>query len=235
MLESVASLRRSHGTLLRGAEWAFTIIFTLEYIVRLCVVRSPLRYARSFFGIVDLLSIVPSYLELFFAGSHYLLMLRVLRMLRMFRVLEMAQHVGEAGVLMNALRASRAKIIVFLFSVMALVCVEGTLMYILETASNPGFNSIPQSIYWAIVTLTTVGYGDISPITVLGKMMASVIMLTGFAIIAVPTGVVTAELGREIGRSRRNQRICRECGWDEHDSRAHFCLQCGERLLRDSS
>lgn len=235
MLESVPSLQVSHGRVLRKIEWFFTIVFTVEYLVRLSVVHSPARYARSFFGIVDLLSIVPSYLELFISGSHYLLTLRVLRMLRMFRVLKMAQHVGEAGVLMNALRASRAKILVFLFSVMTLVCVEGTLMYILETGDNPDFSSIPQSIYWAIVTLTTVGYGDVAPVTVLGKMMASVIMLTGFAIIAVPTGVVTAEIGREIGRSRRGKHVCRECGWNDHDSRAQFCLQCGTRLERDST
>jgi voltage-gated potassium channel len=230
MLESVPSLRLTHGQFLRHAEWFFTIVFTIEYAVRLAIVRSRARYARSFFGVVDLLSILPSYLELFVAGSHYLLMLRVLRMLRMFRVLHMAQHVGEASVLMNALRASRAKILVFLFSVMALVCVEGTVMYILETAENPGFNSIPQSIYWGIVTLTTVGYGDVSPVTVLGKVMASIIMLTGFAIIAVPTGVVTAELGREIGRSKRGKRACVHCSWDQHDPRARFCQQCGEPL-----
>jgi voltage-gated potassium channel len=154
----------------------------------------------------------------------------VLRLLRMFRVLKMAHHIGEAGILLNALLASRAKISVFLFSVLALVCVEGTVMYLLEHTSNPGFRNIPQSIYWAIVTITTVGYGDVAPATVLGKMMASVIMLTGFAIIAVPTGVVTAELGREMARHRRSHQPCRECGWDDHDSRARHCQQCGTQL-----
>jgi voltage-gated potassium channel len=230
MIESVDSLRDRHGTVFLAAEWAFTVVFTIEYLLRLWVVRRPWHYARSFFGVVDLLAFMPAYLELVLTGSHYLMILRVLRLLRMFRVLKMARHMGEAGVLLNALRASRAKISVFLFSVLALVCVEGTVMYLLEQSANPGFRNIPQSIYWAIVTITTVGYGDISPVTVLGKMMASVIMLTGFAIIAVPTGVVTAELGREMARTRRERHRCGECGWEDHDSRAIFCQQCGTRL-----
>jgi voltage-gated potassium channel len=229
-LESVESLRSAHGVAFNIVEWAFTIVFTVEYVIRLWVVRRPLRYATSFFGIVDLLAIAPTYLELFLTGSHYLMMLRVLRLLRMFRVLKMAHHIGEAGVLMNALLASRAKISVFLFSVLALVCVEGTVMYLLENPENPDYSSIPASIYWAIVTITTVGYGDVTPITVLGKMMASVIMLTGFAILAVPTGIVSAELGREISRHRRPGIRCPECGWDDHDSRAHHCQQCGMKL-----
>lgn len=232
MIESVDSLRTQYDLAFRVAEWLFTIIFTIEYLARLSVVRKPIRYATSFFGIIDLLAFVPTYLELLFAGSHYLMILRVLRLLRMFRVLKMAHHIGEAGVLVNALLASRAKISVFLFSVLALVCVEGTVMYLLEHAVNPGFHNIPQSIYWAIVTITTVGYGDVAPSTVLGKMMASVIMLTGFAIIAVPTGVVSAELGREMSRHRRSQRRCAECGWDDHDSRARHCQQCGVKLLQ---
>lgn len=230
MLESVDSLRNEYEQAFRLAEWGFTFVFTIEYVVRLWVVRRPLRYARSFFGVVDLLAFVPTYLELLLAGSHYLMILRVLRMLRMFRVLKMAHHIGEAGVLLNALRASRAKIFVFLFSVMALVCVEGTVMYLIEHSVNSGFRNIPQAIYWAIVTITTVGYGDVAPVTVLGKMMASVIMLTGFAIIAVPTGVVTAELGREMLQARQVRRRCGECGWEQHDARAHFCQQCGTRL-----
>lgn len=230
MLESVDSLRNEYEQAFRLAEWGFTFVFTIEYVVRLWVVRRPLRYARSFFGVVDLLAFVPTYLELLLAGSHYLMILRVLRMLRMFRVLKMAHHIGEAGVLLNALRASRAKIFVFLFSVMALVCVEGTVMYLIEHSVNSGFRNIPQAIYWAIVTITTVGYGDAAPVTVLGKMMASVIMLTGFAIIAVPTGVVTAELGREMILARQSRHRCGECGWEQHDARALFCQQCGTRL-----
>jgi len=229
MLESIDSFRFQHGAAFLVIEWCFTVIFTVEYVLRLWVVRRPWSYAGSFFGIVDLVSFLPAYLELFLAGSHYLMVLRVLRMLRMFRVLKMGHYIGEAGVLVNALRASRAKISVFLLSVLALVCVEGTVMYLLESPSNPDFANIPQAIYWAIVTITTVGYGDVAPVTVLGKMMASIIMLTGFAILAVPTGVVTAELGREMARVRRHRR-CAECGWEEHDFRANFCQQCGTRL-----
>ena len=230
MLESVEPLRARHQTAFTVVEWTVTLVFTLEYVIRLWVVRRPWSYAGSFFGVVDLLAFLPSYLELFLAGTHYLMVLRVLRLLRMFRILKMAQYMGEAGVIVNALIASRAKILVFLFSVMALVCVEGTVMYLLEHNANPGFRNIPQAIYWAIVTITTVGYGDVSPVTVLGKMMASVIMLTGFAILAVPTGVVTAELGREMARSRRSNVRCRECGWEDHDSRARHCQQCGTLL-----
>jgi voltage-gated potassium channel len=232
MLESVESLRADHERLFSLAEWGFTIVFTVEYLLRLWVVRDPGRYARSFFGVVDLLAFLPSYVELFLSDTHYLMILRVLRLLRMFRVLKMAQHMGEAGILLNALRASRAKISVFLFSVLAIVCVEGTLMYLIEHRANPGFQNIPQSMYWAIVTITTVGYGDIAPVTVAGKLMACVIMLTGFAIIAVPTGVVTVELGREITRTQRARIRCRECGWDDHDARALCCQQCGVRLPR---
>lgn len=229
MLESVDSLRAEHGDALRLAEWVFTGVFTAEYVLRLLVVRRPLGYALSFFGLIDLLAIAPTYLELLLAGSHYLMVLRVMRLLRMFRVLKMAQHLGEARILIDALKASRAKITVFLFSVMSLVCVEGTFMYLLEHGANPGFRNIPQSIYWAIVTLTTVGYGDVAPVTVLGKMMASVIMLTGFAILAVPTGIVTAELGREMA-AHRARRACPHCGAKDHLAHARFCHHCGGEL-----
>jgi voltage-gated potassium channel len=195
--------------------------------VRLWVVRSPRRYLTSFFGVVDLLSILPSYVELFLPGSRFLMTLRVLRLLRMFRILKMAQYIGEAGVLMSALAAARRKIAVFLFVVCALVCVEGTIVYLLENGHNEGFASIPEAMYWTVVTITTVGYGDVTPVTVLGKMMASVIMLTGFAIIAVPTGVVSAELGRQL---HRDERRCGACGWKGHDSRAIHCMSCGTRL-----
>lgn len=227
MLESVASFRTDYGALLRGLEWFFTLIFTAELAVRLWVCRRPLRYLFSFFGLVDLVAIVPNYLQLFIAGPQYLAAVRILRLLRMFRVLKMAHHVGEAGVLLNAIKASRHKIFVFLTFVVAMVCVEGTLIYVVEGPYNDGFSSIPQSIYWAVVTLTTVGYGDVAPITVLGKMVASVIMLTGFAILAVPTGVVTAELGKAM---KTDDRTCDECGWQGHDSRATYCMHCGTKL-----
>jgi voltage-gated potassium channel len=230
MLESVDSLRKSYGTLFSSLEWLFTGLFTVEYIARLWVVRRRWVYARSFFGVVDLLSILPAYIGLLFPGSHYLMTLRILRLMRMFRVLKMAEHLGEASALLNALSASRRKIMIFFTAVLTLVLVEGTIMYVIERDSNPGFGNIPQAIYWAIVTITTVGYGDVAPVTILGKMMASVIMLTGFAIIAVPTGIVTSELGRELRGMRGKPRRCNECGWEDHDPRARFCHQCGTDL-----
>lgn len=226
MLESVDELRERHGRLFVTLEWVFTGLFTLEYAARLWVVRRRWRYARSFFGVIDLISILPAYISLLLPGSHYLM---TVRLMRMFRVLKMAEYIGEAGVLMNALSASRRKIMIFFSAVLALVCVEGTIVYVIEHDANPGYSNIPQSIYWAIVTITTVGYGDIAPVTVLGKIMASVIMLTGFAIIAVPTGIVTSEISREI-KGTRTRRRCNECGWDDHDSRARHCQQCGVAL-----
>jgi voltage-gated potassium channel len=177
---------------------------------------------------VDLLSILPTFIELLIPGTHYLMGMRVLRLLRLFRILKLTEHLGEANILMNALGASRRKITVFLITVLSLVLVEGTIMYVLEKDANPDFSNIPQAIYWAIVTITTVGYGDMAPVTVLGKMMASVIMLTGFAIIAVPTGIVTHEIGREMRKGY--WRRCKECGWEENDLRARFCQQCGVSL-----
>jgi voltage-gated potassium channel len=229
-LESVDELREEHGQLFWVIEWIFTILFTVEYAARLWVVGRRWQYMKSFFGVVDLMSIVPSYVELLIPGSHYLMALRVLRLMRMFRILKLAEYMGEANVLLNALRASRRKILVFLLSVMSLVFVEGTVIYVLEKDANEGFSNIPQSIYWAVVTLTTVGYGDVSPVTVLGKIMACVVMLTGFAILAVPTGIVTHEIGEQMRGQRASKRRCRECGWIEADSRARYCQQCGVAL-----
>jgi voltage-gated potassium channel len=237
MLESVESLRAQYAHFFFRAEWVFTAIFTVEYIARLWVVKNRWRYATSFYGIIDLISILPSYLELFFAGSHYLMTIRIIRLLRMFRILRMAEHVGESHMLMRALKASSNKIVVFLLSVVAIVCVEGTMMYVIENGSNDGFSNIPQSIYWAIVTITTVGFGDVTPVTVAGKMMACVIMLTGFAIIAVPTGVVTSEMNREMnaqpGMRAQMRRACGTCGWARHDAQANYCQQCGDALPND--
>jgi voltage-gated potassium channel len=228
VLESVEGFRADYRRALVFAEWAFTLIFTIEYLLRLWVVRRRLRYAGSFFGVVDLISILPSWFELIVPDAHYFMALRVLRLMRMFRILRMVEYVQEAAVLIAALRASRRKIMVFFVSILSLVCVEGTAMYVLERGANSGFNNIPQSIYWAIVTITTVGYGDISPVTVAGKMMASVIMLTGFAIIAVPTGIVTSELGRSmLGASAQR---CEACGFAGHPAQAIYCHQCGGRL-----
>lgn len=231
MLESVGSLRSNHGKLFFYLEWLFTLIFTAEYIVRMTVVRKKRRYALSFFGIVDLLSILPTFVAILLPTTQYLMVIRVLRLLRMFRVLKMAHHFGQSNLLMNALRASAPKISVFLFFILSLVAIEGTLMYIVEGAHNPGFSSIPQSMYWAIVTVTTVGYGDVAPLTVVGKILSSMIMLSGFAIIAVPAGIVTAEIGHGlIKKVGMDSRKCDQCGWIGHDPAANYCKHCGCKL-----
>ena len=228
LLESVASIRAQYGTLLRALEWGFTILFTAEYVLRLACVRRPLRYAGSFFGLVDLLAIVPTYLSVFVAGAQSLIVIRALRLLRIFRVLKLAHFVGEASMLRDALRASMRKITVFLGTVLTVVLIVGSLMYLVEGEAS-GFTSIPQSMYWAIVTLTTVGYGDVAPQTVLGKLLASVVMILGYGIIAVPTGIVTVELAHA-RRVPITTEACRDCGKGGHDSDADFCKFCGARL-----
>lgn len=230
MLDSVESLHDEWHPLLRTLEWSFTCVFTLEYALRLWCAHRPFAYARSFFGLVDLLSFAPNWASLVLGGAHYMAAVRILRLMRIFRILKMAHHVGEANLLLNALIASRHKIFVFMTSVLALVCVEGTLMYVLEQPQNPRFASIPESVYWAIVTITTVGYGDLVPVTVAGKVLASLIMLTGFAILAVPTGIVTAEIGREIAQRNWRQRMCPGCGQGGHEAAAVYCSRCGARL-----
>lgn len=226
MLESVASIREEWGHALWLAEWAFTILFTLEYGARLICARDPVRYARSFFGVVDLLSILPTYLVIFFPGAQYFLVIRVLRILRAFRVLKLAAHVREANLLMSSLIASRRKITVFLFAVFTLTVVLGSLMYLIEGEAN-GFDSIPRGVYWAVVTLTTVGYGDISPQTPFGQFIASLVMVLGYGMIAVPTGIVTAEM---TVAARRDGRTCGHCGERGHASHAGYCRSCGESL-----
>lgn len=227
MLDSVNSINMHYGGFLNGIEWFFTIIFTVEYILRLICVGRPLLYASSFFGIVDLLAIIPTYVSLFIPGTQYLLVVRILRILRIFRVLKLVQYMGEALILMRALRASSRKITVFLFTVLTLVTVLGSLMYLIEGAQN-GFTSIPRSIYWAIVTLTTVGYGDISPQTNIGQILAAGIMILGYSIIAVPTGIVTVELSKF--SSKKLTRSCRDCSAEGHDDDAVFCKYCGAEL-----
>ncbi len=228
MLDSVQSIRNQYGPWLVAIEWFFTILFTIEYAVRLYVAKSAFRYARSFFGVVDLLSILPTFLDLILPGAHYLMSLRVLRALRIFRVLKMVQYVGEANLLARAIRASARKIAVFVFAVVTLACILGSMMYLIEGPEN-GYTSIPKSMYWAIVTLTTVGYGDISPQTTLGQMFASIIMLTGYGIIAVPTGIVTAEIAR-VSRAIDREYRCDSCGQDTHKRAARFCHSCGGGL-----
>lgn len=228
MLDSVADVRRVHGPILLAVEWFFTILFTIEYVLRLSCIGRPVRYATSFFGVVDLLAILPTYLSLIIPGSQYLIVIRILRVLRVFRVLKLAQFISEANILMRALRASSRKIVVFLFTVLTMVVVFGSLMYLIEGA-DAGFTSIPRGVYWAIVTLTTVGYGDISPQSAFGQLVAAMVMILGFAIIAVPTGIVTAEMYRAQDRHVSTQ-ACQECSAEGHDVGARFCKNCGARL-----
>jgi len=228
MLESVEVINQKYHLLLRYIEWTFTILFTMEYITRIYSTKKPIRYTTSFYGLVDLISIIPTYLSLILVGSHSLAVIRTIRLLRVFRIFKLAQFIGEGKHLMAALRASRRKIIVFIVGILALVVITGTLMYMIETDES-GFTSIPASIYWAIVTLTTVGYGDIAPQTVFGQALASLVMIMGYAIIAVPTGIVTVELSRA-ARTSTNTHVCTECGADQHDDDAKYCKKCGAEL-----
>jgi len=230
VLESVASVRAQWGGLLRACEWGFTLLFSVEYGLRLLAVEQPWRYARSFFGIVDLLAIVPTYLSVLIPGTHSLLVIRMLRLLRVFRIFKLGRYVGEAETLLMALRASRPKIFVFLWAVLAIVVIAGSVMYLVEGEQH-GFSSIPVSIYWAVVTLTTVGYGDIAPETVVGRFLAVVLMITGYGIIAIPTGIVSVELADAHRRAMRvSTRACPGCGADGHTPEAGFCNQCGAAL-----
>ena len=228
MLSSVKSIQESYGFWLFALNGLFTLVFSVEYALRLYCSPRPLRYARSFFGIVDLLAVLPFYLSLIIPSTRFLDVIKVLRMLRIFRVLKMAQYVGEADLLMNALNSSRRKIGIFIIAVLTIVVILGSLMYMIEGEEH-GFTSIPRSVYWAIVTLTTVGYGDISPQTNLGQALAAMIMIIGYSIIAVPTGIITAELGLSIAR-QKNKRTCTDCECDEHDADASYCKQCGRAL-----
>jgi voltage-gated potassium channel len=236
MLDSVRPIHAAYGPTLRVAEWIFTAIFSLEYVLRLVAVRRPLMYAVSFYGLVDLLALLPSYLSLFLPSGRYLLVIRVLRLLRIFRVLKLGAFLFEGAVLTGAIRASRHKIAVFLATVMTLVVLIGAVMYVVEGEEH-GFTSIPTSMYWAIVTLTTVGYGDLAPHTPLGKVLASLVMIMGFGIIAVPTGIVTAELTRAAGRpgdGAVSGHSCPSCGLHGHATDAAYCRRCGTALIATS-
>ena len=228
ILESVSSFRANYGTLLKWIEWIFTLLFTLEYILRIFSVKKPLNYIFSFFGLVDLLAIVPTYLSLYFSGAHSLLVVRSVRMLRVFRIFKLGRYLGEADVLWAALKASRPKISVFLLSVLSLVLIMGTIMYLVEGDTN-GFTSIPTGIYWAIVTMTTVGYGDVVPQTVFGQTLASILMIMGYAIIAVPTGIVSVELAH-VAKLKVNTLTCPGCTAEGHDLDAVYCRFCGMKL-----
>jgi len=229
ILESVRHVREQYGELLYALEWLFTLLFTVEYLLRLMSVRRPLRYATSFFGVVDLLAIIPNYVSIFVPGSQYLLVIRILRLLRIFRLLKLAEYITEADTLRRALRASSRKISVFLSAVLLLVVIIGALMYVIEGEGH-GFTSIPVSIYWAIVTLTTVGYGDISPRTPFGQMLASLVMIIGYGIIAVPTGIVSVELAQAARQQGVSTQACPVCGQAGHDPDALYCKYCGAEL-----
>ena len=229
MLDSVEALHARYGTLFMALEIGFTVLFTIEYVARLVCVRRPLRYATSFFGVIDLLAVLPTWLALFFPGLHALIDVRVLRLLRIFRILKLGAYVAEYRALGEALASSRRKITVFLFFVLMVVLVMGTLMYIVEGPEN-GFTSIPISVYWAITTLTTVGFGDITPKTDLGRFIASFQMLLGWGILAVPTGIVSAEFTARRVRREPTTRTCHECLSEGHETGARFCRDCGARL-----
>ena len=229
MLESVKGIRASYGNVLYLLEWLFTLLFTVEYVLRLFSVRKPLRYALSFYGIVDLLAIIPTYLSVILPGTQYLLVIRILRLLRIFRIFKLTEYISEARMISSALRASRKKISVFLLAVLSLVVIIGSLMHVIEGDAN-GFTDIPTSIYWAIVTMTTVGYGDVSPQTPLGKLLASAVMIAGYGIIAVPTGIVTVEFSRRASRMPFTTVSCPACGAEGHDADAVHCKYCGAPL-----
>ena len=226
MLDTVAVLHVSYGSVFFLLEWFFTLLFTVEYLLRLSCIGRPLKYSGSFYGIIDLLSILPSYVSLFLPAGKYFMVIRILRLLRVFRVLKLVQYVGESNYLQRALWASRRKILVFMFAVSLLMVIFGAIMYIVE-GPEYGFTSIPRSIYWAVVTMTTVGYGDISPQTSLGQAIASLVMIVGYGIIAIPTGIVTSEL---TFNRRVSTQACPECGAEGHEADACFCKDCGAEL-----
>ena len=232
MLETVDSIKTANRDFLIILEWVFTILFSIEYVLRLISINKPWKYVTSFMGVVDLLSTIPTYISLFVAGPQYLLVIRTIRLLRVFRILKLTRYISEANVLKNALRQSAVKITVFIGGVVVLVLIMGTLMYIIEGPEH-GFTSIPTSMYWTIVTITTVGYGDIAPSTMIGQTLASIIMLLGYGIIAVPTGIVGGEIARSKMPKHENEvstQSCPHCSEEGHDVNAKYCKYCGEKL-----
>lgn len=229
MLDSIRIYNRQYATLFTVLEWTFTIVFTIEYILRLISIEKPWRYVFSFLGLIDLLAIIPSYLSIFFAGAESLLVFRALRFLRVFRIFKLTHFLSEMQFLKAAITGSLKKISIFMLVVLSLVIILGSVMYLVEKGRN-GFNSIPESIYWAIVTITTVGYGDISPVTSLGKLIASLIMLIGYGIIAVPTGIITTEMAMAVRSRKQGHETCPGCGKEGHDHDAVFCKRCGTLL-----
>ncbi|MDF2382555.1 ion transporter [Nostoc ellipsosporum NOK] len=230
MLDSVDTLHQRYGHSFLIAEWIFSILFTLEYILRLISIRKPWRYVFSFLGVIDLLALIPTYLGIFFTGAQSLLVFRALRLLRVFRIFKLGHFLTEIDFLKQSLKGSVRKISIFLLTVLTITVILGSIMYLVEKREN-GFTSIPESIYWAIVTITTVGYGDISPITPLGKFVASIVMLTGYAIIAVPTGIITHDIAMAARKKKELHESCPNCALEGHDSDALFCKRCGSSLF----
>lgn len=230
MLESISAYQEVYGYWFRIAEWVLTIFFTIEYILRLICVYHPSKYALSFFGIVDLISILPTYLTLFIPNANYFMAVRAMRLVRVFRIFKLAKFLNESNSLMAALKASQAKITVFLTFVIMMVIVIGSIMYFVEGGQSSGFTSIPRSIYWAIVTLTTVGYGDIAPTTALGQFLAAIVMILGYGVLAVPTGIVSAEMAQQQPEQELSTQACKACLREGHDKDAVFCKYCGSLL-----
>ncbi|MCU1716998.1 ion transporter [Pseudomonas sp. 5P_3.1_Bac2] len=230
ILDSIDSIHQRYVGLLTALEWLFTAIFAIEYLLRLYCSPKPLRYAFSFFGLIDLLAILPGIIALFYADAQYLLIIRVIRMLRVFRILKLRPYLSQANFLLTALRTSKQKIVVFFACIATLVTVFGTLMYVIEGPEH-GFTSIPTGIYWAVVTLTTVGFGDIVPRTALGQALSTLVMITGYSIIAVPTGIFTAELSNAMRGAEQQQHACPSCAKNKHEQAAAFCSRCGSALF----
>nr|WP_294870313.1 ion transporter [uncultured Pedobacter sp.] len=231
MLDSVAHIHKQYGTLFNRIEWVFCALFTIEYILRLISIRQPVKYVFSLLGIIDLIALLPSYLSIFFIGAQSLLVFRALRLLRVFRIFKLGHFLTEINFLTQALKDSIRKISIFLLTVLTLTVILGSIMYLVEKREN-GFSNIPESIYWAIVTITTVGYGDISPVTPMGKFVASIVMLTGYAIIAVPTGIITHDLALASRKKKHKYESCPNCSKEGHDSDALFCKYCGSSLYK---
>lgn len=238
LLDSVAAIHARWYMWLLAVEWIFTIFFSIEYVVRLCVVKRPWHYARSSWGVIDLLSILPTYISLLFPGGQALMVVRILRILRVFRILKLTQYLAEGNQLVTAMIRSRRKIFLFVSALMTIVVIFAALMYLIEGPEH-GFTSIPTSMYWAIVTMATVGYGDISPQTTLGRIVTSMLILIGYSIIAVPTGIYTAELADTLRgsspKAKKDQRECQQCGLDGHDPQANFCRHCASALPSSTS
>lgn len=227
VFDSVAPIHEKYFRQLRIAEWVITVIFSVEYLTRIYCVKKPVRYILSFYGIIDLLAILPGFIAFVFSGGQNLIVIRAIRLLRVFRILKLSRYTSAGRALAIAINRSREKIFIFLTVVITLVVIFGTIMYLIEGEEH-GFTNIPVSIYWAVVTLTTVGYGDISPATGLGQFLASIVMIMGYAFIAVPTGIVTSELLKIPGKT--NTQVCSGCMFDSHDDDALFCKKCGTKL-----